>query len=92
MRELGECYNPGRYSGDRYVSFYDCHNLTSVKLPSTLKKIKQCAFARDLNLVNLILPEGLEIIEESAFSGCEKLKGLKMPAGVKSIGEYALNF
>lgn len=64
--------------------------LTSVKLPKTLKVIREYAFYDCSGLTGLILPENLTTIETSAFEGCSGLTGnLVLPKGLTTIGMYA---
>ena len=64
--------------------------LTSVKLPKTLKVIREYAFYDCSGLTGLILPENLTTIENSAFEGCSGLTGnLVLPKGLTTIGMYA---
>ena len=67
--------------------FYGFENCTTVKLPSTLKKIGYRAFDR-LGATEIELPEGLEEIGEEAFENSE-IKELKIPASVKKIDARA---
>lgn len=67
--------------------FYGFENCTTVKLPSTLKKIGYRAFDR-LGATEIELPEGLEEIGEEAFENSE-IKELKIPASVTKIGDRA---
>jgi hypothetical protein len=65
---------------------------TTVKLPSSLKKIGAGAFASvfaESKLTSVELPESLEEIGENAFSTCEKLSSLKISSSVKKIGANA---
>lgn len=66
-------------------------NVTSVSLPSTLKRIGDLAFGHCSALTNLTLPESLEHIGEYAFSQCFGLTGVTIPGSVSSIGAFAFS-
>jgi len=60
-----------------------------IRLPSTLKKIGETAFA-GTSISHIHLPEGLEIIPSTAFNGCSYLQDtITIPSTVKQIGERA---
>ncbi len=62
-----------------------------IRLPSTLKKIGETAFA-GTNISHIHLPEGLEIISNRVFYGCGYLQDtITIPSTVKQIGEGAFD-
>ena len=83
-------------------AFYNCQNLTRVKLGPELKSVGDFAF-RDCPLTTVtddgstgkaVQPgstEGIETIGDYAFHGC-KLTEFLFGAQLKSIGEYAFGF
>ncbi len=66
-------------------------NVTSLKLPTTVKTIAANAFNGCANMVcEFVMPTAIESIGASAFNGCAKLTGqLTIPSTLKSIGGYA---
>ena len=64
-------------------------NITSVKLPSTLKSIPYLGFYRCKNLNNVVIPANIKEIGDNAFSWCESLTNLTISEGVEHIGEAA---
>ena len=70
------------------TGFYDCTNLTSVSLPSTLKRVDYRAFYRCLKLTSITIPQGVISIRSNAFYG-SGLKSIVLPEGVDSIGYCA---
>ncbi|WP_185207351.1 leucine-rich repeat domain-containing protein [Chryseobacterium sp. C3] len=81
------------------ASFHS-QNIKSIDTPSTLKIIKNSAFANQSNNINgndsleeIILNEGLEIIEDYAFtvemSKSPTIKNLYIPNTVQSVGQNA---
>ncbi len=64
-------------------------NITSVKLPSTLKSIPHLGFYRCKNLNNVVIPANIKEIGDNAFSWCESLTNLTISEGVEHIGEAA---
>jgi len=64
-------------------------NLTTLKLPATLKTIGDKAFYRT-NISGLDFPEGLETIGDNAFTQTGITKAL-LPQSVRTIGAYAFS-
>ena len=62
--------------------------LTSVEIPSTVKKIETGAFLGNQDLASLSLNEGLDTIEDMAFTKA-KLKEVEIPGSVRRIGKKA---
>lgn len=65
--------------------------ITSVELPSTVRRIGQNAFLSCTSLESIILNEGLERIEDSAFSGCSSLTSISLPSTVNYIHAYTFD-
>ena len=61
--------------------------LTTVKLPDTLKQIRESAFEDNI-IEKIEIPEGVETIDKYAFKN-NKLKAIKLPKSLKVIGEEA---
>ena len=72
-------------------AFWNIRGLTTPPtLPTTLKRIQDCAFTNCWDLSGiLVLPEGLESIGMSAFASCEKLTTVYVGANVQSIEQNA---
>ncbi len=70
-------------------AFYDCVNLTSVKLPSTVTDVGQMAFCQNRSLTILNFNSGLKSIGRSAFELCESLKDIRLPNTLTSLGYHA---
>lgn len=66
-----------------YVSFHNCTSLTSINLPSSLKKIDMMAFWKS-GLTSITLPEGLEEIGEDAFTGTQ-ISSVVIPSSCTSF-------
>ena len=65
--------------------FDDCHNLTGVSLPSTLKRIEEGAFY-DNDLAALTIPEGVVYIGMFAFTENRSFTELTLPNSVTELG------
>jgi hypothetical protein len=64
---------------------------TSLRLPSTIKKIGRCAFERSA-ITHVSLPEGLEIVEDYLCYRCENLQDtITIPSTVKQIRSGAFS-
>ena len=55
-------------------AFISCHQMISVKLPSTLLEIGESAFHKCSSLVSINLPAGLTTVHSDAFEGCDALE------------------
>ena len=65
-------------------AFLDCSNITSVKLPSTIKFLGSRCF-EGCPITSIELPEGIEELESSCFYGT-KIEELYIPKSVKKLG------
>lgn len=65
-------------------AFDGCENITSIKLPSTIKFLGSCCF-EGVPITSLELPNGIEELDDSCFSGT-KIEELYIPQSVKKIG------
>lgn len=69
--------------------FLECNNLTSITLPTTLRRIERYAVAgcRALRGV-LVVPDGVEVVGNYAFC-CSGMDAVVLPATLKEIGYSA---
>jgi hypothetical protein len=65
-------------------------NITSITIPSSVKKIGDYAFYSCQNLLTVTIPAGVMSIGNQAFYGCSGLDSIAIPASVTTIGNYAL--
>lgn len=70
-------------------AFYDCTNLTSVKLSEGITTISEYCFQSCINLETVELPSTLTAIEKLAFFYCKKLEIIEFPEAVKDFGAGA---
>ena len=63
-------------------------NLTTVKIPNTVTRIRYNAFFKCKELTSVSLPNSLKTIEEGAFNGCTKLSSIKLPENLEELGRY----
>lgn len=73
-----------------YFACHACHELVTVKLPSTLEGIGEKAFDSCTNLSEINIPDGLKRIEYGAFQTCKSLKAIKIPESVINIEPIGL--
>lgn len=73
-------------------AFYNCDNLTSIILPSTLKVIGNNAFYSCEALEEITLSSSLELIGDSAFEYCSSLTSINIPNNVEIIGSRAFRY
>lgn len=69
--------------------FRNCSQLTSIKLPQTVKYIGAYAFQNCKNLSKIETFDSLKIIGEGAFANCRWLNNLRLGEGLERIGAYA---
>lgn len=75
-------------------SAFSFSSMSSVRFPSTLKKIGKQAFYWTFGLTNIstiTFPEGLEVIGDEAFASCYFKNAIVLPASIKSIGKKAFD-
>lgn len=59
--------------------------LTSISVPSSVKRIRRRAFANCINLRTVELADGVETIESKIFTGCTGLTKLTIPDSVRKL-------
>ena len=68
-------------------AFYDCPNLTMIKIPNSVTNIGQYAFYCCSGLTSVTIPESVTSIERAAFKNCSGLKSIALPKNLKSISD-----
>ena len=71
------------------AAFAGMTELTSVRLPATLKVVGRAALAGCAALTDIEFPATLDSIGAYAFAGCQSLQAVALPASVVSVGEGA---
>ena len=79
-------------SSERLIPRSALNKITSVTLPSSLRRIGDNAFSSLSKITSVLLPAGLESIGENAFSGCVRLASVNLGdcASLREIGDAAL--
>jgi len=78
--------NPLNYAGLLYLN----NNLVTIlNIPSSVKSIKEYAFAGCSGLTEIEIPNSVTTIGCGAFAGCSGLTEIEIPNNVTTIGEYA---
>ena len=67
-------------------AFYNCNNLTTIEIPSSITSIGDGAFSRCFGLTAIQIPSSVTSIGSFAFSGCSGLTSIEIPNSVTSIG------
>ena len=72
------------YVGTR--AFYDCSEMTSVSLPTTLETMGADVFMYCTGLTSVTIPDGVTFISGDFFLGCTSLKSVTLPDSLRDIG------
>jgi len=70
-------------------AFYDCDDLATVSIPSSVTSIGREAFNDCDGLVQIDIPGSVVEIEANAFYNCRGLETVSFHEGLQTIGEYA---
>ena len=70
-------------------AFAHCGDLTSIEIPSSVKKIGDDAFRDCYSLKSIEIPFNVSSIGNLTFSRCESLTSVNIPSSVTSIGDRA---
>ena len=79
-------FHEGGLSSIEQGVFGGCRSLESIKLPSTIYEIGECAFYECTKLKEVVLNEGLSTINCQAFTSCFSLKSITIPSTVHEMG------
>lgn len=71
-------------------ALFECKNLNSIKIPDTVMKIGEFAFAFTA-LTKVQLPQNLIEIGAGAFADCRKLESIIIPKGITKIESYTFS-
>ena len=72
-------------------AFYNCKQLTTVTLPTSLTTIGSMFFYNCSSLTSVTIPPTVTTIGGSAFSGCTSLAAIALPDGLTSIESSAFS-
>ncbi|MCR5652619.1 MAG: leucine-rich repeat domain-containing protein, partial [Ruminococcus sp.] len=73
-------------------AFYNCADLESLTLMSTVTDVGKYAFARCKGLKNVEIPSGsVKKLSEGMFSACSSLESITIPNTVTEIGDWAIS-
>ncbi len=68
-------------------TFYYCHYLSSVSIPTTVSSIGMYAFYDCTSLTSCTIPEGVESIKYCTFGNCSQLSSVVIPSSVTWIAQ-----
>ncbi len=72
-------------------AFIYCEDITSIKIPNTVKSIGYEAFYGCIGLTSITIPNSVTNIERSAFQDCSELSTINIHDGITYIGEDAFS-
>lgn len=86
---------PATIAGKKVIAigesaFENNDNIKKVKLPGSVRKIEDCAFAGCNKLKKVTMPKKLDECGSAAFSGTA-LKNITIPEGIKEIEDYTFD-
>ena len=67
-------------------AFYDCSEMTSVSLPTTLETMGASVFMDCTSLTSVTIPAGVTAIGGDFFYGCASLKSVTLPDSLWDVG------
>ena len=67
-------------------AFYDCSEMTSVSLPTTLETMGASVFQDCTSLTSVTIPDGVTFISGDFFRGCTSLKSVTLPDSLRETG------
>lgn len=77
-----------KVTGIKELAFFNCFDLTSVELPSTVTSIPERAFLNCVSLTAIDIPKSVTSIDNEVFQG-SGLTSMVLPKSVTSIGDRA---
>ena len=69
-------------------AFYNCTELSSITLPSSIDQVLDWAFEGCTGLTTVTFPEGVRFISNSVFYNCTNLTSVTFPESVTHIGDW----
>ena len=78
----------------KYIAEQACRGneaIRELKIPASVEKVGEYAFAECKNLAKVIFEDGTFEINFSAFRDCASLTSVTLPDTLKSIGDYAFS-
>ena len=72
--------------------FYDCSNLTSVTIPSSVTSLENSCFSSCSSLTSINIPSSVKSLGDWCFEECRYLTSINIPSSVTSLGEYCFSY
>lgn len=73
------------------LAFFECADVTSVHIPSSVNEIQESAFYCCDKLTTVLVPNSVKTIGNRAFAWCNSLKTVSLGNGVEAIPDYCFN-
>ena len=71
------------------LSFLECEDLLSVRIPESVSGIGDCAFEGCKHLTSINIPKLVTAIANLTFKGCNDITSIEIPENLRSIGNSA---
>ena len=82
---------PQDVTGIGYEAFFECIDLTSIDIPSSVKHLNPFAFYGCSGLESITIPESITSISWCSFMDCSRLKTVQLHSGIKRIVNSAFS-
>lgn len=84
-------YNGKQVTGIAGGAFYDCSDITNIKIQSGVIKIGASAFRGCSKLKGITIPYGVNSISNLTFADCSSLRIILIPSSVEQVCSYAFD-
>lgn len=84
---LKAVYIAGDVESIRNHALFNCYNMRSISLPTSLKTIGNNAFSNNRVLCGIVIPNAATAIGDSTFSSCAMMRLASMPKSLRQVGK-----
>ena len=73
-------------------SFFECRQLSSINLPSTVRNFAWRSFGCCSSIQSIVIPEGVTVLKDAMLYGCESLETVVLPSTLKTIENAVFHY